>query len=164
MKLSKRKAYTLIELTIGMAIGLIVLSAMASIFSISLKTYSVNKLRDELNTDLNFALNYMASEIESVDEIEKNGKTINFIRQFKNEEQTINYSNKNLKLFRNSQRVRKDYDGKVGGRVENGHNVICDNVYEFKLDFDGSLVSISLGLKKSNINVKGSTYIYKGKK
>ncbi len=135
-----KRAFTLIELVIGLAIGSLILALIYNFLSTSLNLSTSTIKQLNRVDDVEYALNYVSDEINGSKYIIEDGEGIIFYtydRRQSDHHRYHHYFIKDQKLYRRAVHLgREDKKIKIND-IRGGKNLILENVENFNFELNG---------------------------
>lgn len=142
---SKRKAYSLIELVMSMAMLLIIGMVITSILGVSQKALTKTYENENISSDLSYAVEYIKDEISAADYYSVIDGKIYFIQPKGKKYNYVSFGVNEKKLYRYS--ILIDSLKKRNKIHSDGINALIDNVNSFSLEDDGDYFAVKIGYK-----------------
>lgn len=148
---NKSEGSILLELVIGLSIGMIILNGFIFIMNTALKSYESTDEEDNQFFESDYLLTYLENEINKADRIYLSNKNypIVFYRERANSKERhlyYTYIIKDEKVVRLAEKYKSER------RVENllltGENKLCENINDFQMELKNDLIDIKVNLGK----------------
>ena len=143
----RKKAFTLLELMLALAIGSLLMAVLGNILLTSLNTSAGLGRKMTRTNDEFFALQSLIDEIHSADAfyfIEDNGLQLYVREKGRNGHKVVSYVLQNRTLSRYGDYYRAKYSKEKIGKRPGVRNIILDDVKELHFSREGDLLTIRL--------------------
>lgn len=149
----RKRAYSLIELVLSIAVLLIISMVLTSILGVSQKALNKTYINQSTNSEMSYAIEYIKDEIDNADYYTIINGKIYFIKKFDGNYIYINYGIEANQLFRFST-VAKSLK-KFHQLSTRGKNALTGEIEDFKLSDEGDYFNIYLKISnRDKINFK----------